>query len=123
MSRSLGDLLLPDGTQWKDRHERSDLTQPVTRTLGGRLVVSAPATTGGRSITLTMVDEVSWPDQDFVDAVTEMASVPGASYTLEWDDESYVVMFRHHEPPAVSFIPLWPNHNQYTGVIRLFTVT
>jgi hypothetical protein len=44
------------------------------------------------------------------------------AYQLEWEESSLLVMFRHHDPPPISVVPIWPHHELFTGTIRLMTV-
>ena len=72
--------------------------------------------------TLLLPDEAQWLDQNAVDDVQAMALQAGATFTLIWDDELFTVMFRHHDPPAVSFKPIWPNYDLFIGIINLIQV-
>ena len=51
-----------------------------------------------------------------------MAAQAGATFTLTWGSESRVVMFRHFDPPAIQFRPIWPHHDLFTGTIKLMEV-
>ncbi len=113
--RQLGELVLPDSIQWVNRHKWSPVAQNTMRTLGGQLLVFSQELNNGRPITLFAEEDVTWFDQTAVDAIQEMAAQPGLLFNLIWDEENWQVMFRHNEPPATSFEPLWPHHDQFTG--------
>ncbi|MBF0283144.1 MAG: hypothetical protein HQL51_01645 [Magnetococcales bacterium] len=120
--KSLGGVLLPEGLEWKDRRAWSPVVQEVTRTLSGKQVIFCGALVGGRPITLEAEDGVAWISALTVEALEALAAVPGAVYVLGWEGESFNVMFRHHEPPAVDFSPIWPHHDLHVGTLKLMTV-
>ena len=117
--KQLGDLILPDSLQWIDRDSWSPVNQEAATTLGGGTVIFSQTRIDGRPVTLEATDGITWLDQDAVDALKAMASQAGATFTLTWESESFTVLFGHHNPPAVSFTPLWPNHDLFTGTIKL----
>ena len=117
--KSLGGVVLPDETQWIDQHEWSPVAQEVATTLGGNTVFFSQGLTGGQPITLEIEDGITWLAQETVKAIQDMADQPGASFSLIWNDDVFSVRFRHHNRPAVSFQPLWPNHDLFTGTIKL----
>ncbi|MBF0193482.1 MAG: hypothetical protein HQL71_02950 [Magnetococcales bacterium] len=116
--KKLGNLILPDSLQWIDRHITSPVNQTFTQTLAGTPVVFSSKVTG-HSITLAATGDTTWLDLAAADQLKEMADQQGAVFTLIWEELSFNVIFRHHEPPALSLTPLWPNHNQFTGTISL----
>ena len=120
--KKLGDLTLPDSIEWIDRDSWSPVNQETATTLGGALVVFAQTRTDGQPVTLEANDGITWLDQDTVDSLKNMAAQAGATFTLTWETETFTVLFRHHDPPAVSFRPLWPNHTLFTGTIKLIQV-
>jgi hypothetical protein len=120
--KKLGDMLLPDGLQWTDRHDWSPVAQEVARTISGAQVVFCAAITGGRPVTLAAEEGVAWLSLAVVEELSSMAAQPGAAYLLEWEESSLLVMFRHHDPPPISVVPIWPHHELFTGTIRLMTV-
>lgn len=125
--KTLGALSLPDGgdrgtIEWTDRQAYQPVAGQASRTLGGGLVVYSQALSKGRPITLEARESVCWLSQAEVDAINAMAGQAGATFQLEWDGETHTVMFRHHEPPAAEFTPIWPHHDLYVGTIKLITV-
>lgn len=121
--KSLGSLILPDALHWKDRFAWSPIRQTVSYTLGGNFVSWSQATTSsGRPITLFAGEESAFLDRATVTTLAEMAQSPNAIHTLTWDNETFSVLFRHHEPPALTLNPLWPGHDLHHGEIRLIQV-
>jgi hypothetical protein len=121
--RSLGGVEFPESVQWLDQYQFSPVAQEQDQTLGGQAVVYSMALTNGRPVTIELEDNETWADQDFVDSIMAMASQAGAVFTFIWDnDETFNVMFRHHDPPAVAFSPIWPNHHLFIGTIKIIQV-
>ncbi|MBF0625848.1 MAG: hypothetical protein HQL82_13695 [Magnetococcales bacterium] len=120
--KKLGDLILPDSLQWTDRWAWSPVAMETARTLGGAPVVWSQLLAKGRPITLEAAEDVTWLDLATVEALEAMAAQTGAAFTLIWEGASRSVMFRHFEAPAISFQPIWPHHDLFTGTVRLMTV-
>ena len=120
--KQLGDLILPDSLQWTDQENWSPVNQETAMTLGGATVIFSQTRIDGRLITLEAVDGVTWLNRTLVDALKAMAAQSGATFTLTWNSESLTVLFRHHDPPAVAFTPIWPNYSLFTGTIKLIQV-
>ena len=118
----LGDLTLPDSLQWIDRDSWSPVIQSTATTLGGGTAIFSQPRIDGRPITLEAEEQVTWLDQETVDALKEMASQAGATFTLNWEETIFTVLFRHHDTPAISFQPLWPHHDLFTGTIKLMEI-
>ena len=118
----LGNLTLPDSLQWIDRDAWSPVIQSTATTLGGGTAIFSQPRIDGRPITLEAEEQVTWLDQDTVDALKTMASQAGATFTLNWEGGLFSVLFRHHDAPAITFQPLWPNHDLYTGTIKLMEI-
>lgn len=117
--KKLGDLILPESTQWIDRYEWSPVAMETGRTLVGTSVVWSQALSGGRPVTLVAEDGVTWYDLTVVEAIMAMASQAGAVFPLRWGDEVFDVVFRHNEQPAVSFRPVWPHYGRFVGTVKL----
>ncbi|MBF0370984.1 MAG: hypothetical protein HQL52_16165 [Magnetococcales bacterium] len=117
--KQLDDIILPDSLQWIDRHQASSTAQSLDYTLAGNPVLFAQGLEKGRPITLEAAEEVTWLDQETVDALLDLANQAGATFSLNWEGEWLTVMFRHNEPPAVSLHPIWPHHTQFIGTIKL----
>lgn len=123
----LGGVTLSPSMLWGDREEYTKVAQTTQRTLGGGLVVYHQGLDAGRPITLSALEDTGWITGAMLAAVQEMAATPGGVYTLNFHGFVSQVMFRHHEPPAVSFTPLQPKASPqsgdfYIGQIKLMTV-
>lgn len=100
--------------------------QGAARRLDGGMVVWVRAQSGGRPITLE-ASEDHWLTRAQADALRVLAAAPGASYALSLRGESYTVVFRHHDAPALDLAPLvdyadTEAADPYTGVIKLMTL-
>jgi len=120
--KQLGVLTLPESLQWTDRDAWSPVIQSTATTLGGGTAVFSQSRLDGRPITLEAEDQVTWLDRTTIDALKEMAVQAGAIFPLIWEGKTYSVMFRHHDAPAISFQPLWPHHDLFTGTIKLMEI-
>lgn len=119
--KRLGDLILPRALEWSDRLSAQTMSQSLRVTLAGQAVIAARPL-AFRPVTLTARDGVAWFDSADVQAVLAMTKVPAGAWLLEWEDELLTVAFRHHEAPAASFTPLWPNAPRFTGEIKLIAI-
>ncbi|MBF0339384.1 MAG: hypothetical protein HQL95_00295 [Magnetococcales bacterium] len=115
----LGDLILPDSIQWKNRYEWAPVAQETARTLGGQNIVWGSALVGGRPIDLEAEGDVTWLTLAQVEAIHAMAMQPGGVFDLILDDETFQVMFRHQDQPATSFTPIFPHAGFFNGLIKL----
>ncbi|MBF0131006.1 MAG: hypothetical protein HQL75_00255 [Magnetococcales bacterium] len=118
----IGDLELPGSMEWVNRDSWSPVIQESARTLGGQNVIWNALLDGGRPIDLEANDDVAWLTKEMVDALVSMASVPGGTYNLTFDDDEFLVQFRHQDSPAINFTRLFPHANIYNGSIKLVQV-
>lgn len=119
---SLGGVALPDGIQWVDQFRPHAVAQATARTIGGNLVVHAGGLTGGRPITLVAEENTAWIDQATLDGLFALANQPGEMFEFIHGFETIVVMFAHHDGPAIEVEPLWPGHGLFTGTIKLIEI-
>ncbi len=124
---TLGGVNLPKALHWPDRYAFSPAKHSVKRTLGGGRVVFHSGLVFGRPITLVGSEENGWLTKAQADALQSMSDAPGVVYNLAIGAESFSVMFRHEEPPALSLRPLIPRlvpveGDLFVGEIRLVTV-
>ena len=117
--KQLGDLILPDSLQWVDRYAFSPVTQTVVQTLSGTPVVFGRTRVMGPPITLVADKEETWLNTATVDALLVMARQSGLTFTLVWEDLTHTVWFRHHDPPALTLQPIWPQQPYFIGTIKL----
>lgn len=127
MSIALDGITLDDSMIWAERHTTQNVAQSLRRTLAGSAVVYVGALGAGVPITLQASSNQGWLRKSQADAVLARAAVPGGVYTLEYGSETFSVMFRHHEPPAVNLTPLLARQahdaeDYFTGEIKLVTV-
>lgn len=131
MAITLDGVTLNDSMVWRERYLSSGVVQSVRRTLGGVAVVFAGATEKGVPITLVAGEFngmlLGVLVRSVVDQIMARAETPGAVYVLSFNGETYSVIFRHDDPPAVSMEPITPRTadaagDYFRGEIRLLTV-
>jgi len=120
--KQLGGLLLPNSMQWVDRDSWSPVIMETARTLAGASVTWSQPLSAGRPVTLAAEDGVTWLEQSAVNTLKDMAAQAGVVFPLVWEEETFTVMFRHNEPPAILFRPIWPHFHLFTGTLKLMTV-
>jgi hypothetical protein len=122
---TLDGLQLPIDLVWTDKAKYQPVAMNTQYTLGGSVVVFSQALLNGRHITLEAKADMGWIYQDVAEALIAKASVPDAVYSLTIGSESFNVMFRHTEPPAVDLEPLVDGYQPspyYKGVLKFFTI-
>lgn len=123
---TLGGITLSSDLVWVDRYKYLPVGQTLKQTLTGTTVVYSSLLSNGRNITLEAQDNMGWLTKQQVLDLTAIASVPGASYTLNYqNEETFTVFFRQNDPPAIEFQPLVDGQgpsDYFTGVIKLLTI-
>lgn len=142
----LGGIELNPSMLWEDRYQSYAVAQTVNRTVGGRAVVYATPLKAGRKITFKGTQDTGWITKETADILMGMANTVGATFLLELgednppngldangfpytsDLETYFVMFRHNEPPALELNPLVNRAVQslgdyFYGTIKLLTIS
>ncbi len=124
---NLDGIALPTGLVWLDEFTIEPVAQNVRRTLDGGLVVFYAGLRSGMSITLQSETDAGWLTRAQVEALAVRAVSPGGVYPLLIRDQSYQVMFRHHDPPAFEAKPLIARLNPdasdyYLATLKLMTV-
>lgn len=126
---SLDGLELNPSMNWVERFESAGVAQSARVTLGGRPVISSAQLQGGRHITLVATHDSGWLTKAVIDQLVEMAKVPGRMLQLTYHDSltSVLVVFRHHEAPALVFTPLaqksyYEATDYFSGTIKLLEV-
>lgn len=127
MAITLGAITLNPNMVWAERFGYAPVAQEVLTTLGGTPIVYSHALKAGVPITLLALEDQGWLTKAMVDAVQSSANTPGAQYALIIGAESFQVVFRHHEPPAVEMIPLLTRAvplagDYFVGQIKLMTI-
>lgn len=123
----LGGVELNAQMVWTDRKKSQKVAQSVIYTLGGAPVVYSQALLAGQNITLVAQEDRGWIRGAVYDQLQAMADDPGAVFELQINGQSYSVMFRHQEAPALDMEPLVPRLNEtsrdiYTGTLKLMIV-
>jgi len=131
MTIKLDGITLNPDLVWEEQFATQSIEQTVRRTLGGVTVVSSAPLSKGEAITLSAREVngrlIGVMKKSVWDLVMVRAAVVGAQYVFEYNGAQQAVIFRHDEPPAVSYTPLvpktvyLPNHLM-RGQIRLLTV-
>jgi hypothetical protein len=119
----LGGIVLPDQTLWTDRYDWQPVAQSTIRSLAGTQTVFTAPLIAGQPITLEWQERVAWLTQAQVDALSALASQPGAVSVLNYHGVILNVIVRHHDSPALSVQPIWPLADTFTGMLKLETVT
>lgn len=102
-------LSLADDLRWLDEAEWSPVEQSVERSITGALIVQATQRTAstGRPITLGPPDDsAAWMPRSTLDQLLAWAAEPGQVLQLDLRGVAYSVMFRLHEPPAITATPV-----------------
>ena len=131
---------------WEDRYQSYQVAQTVNRTVGGRAIVYATPLKAGRKITFKGTQESGWLDKTTADLLMGMANTVGSTFLLELGEENdsgtldtsgnlvlinpetYNVIFRHNEPPAIELNPIVGRAVQasgdfFYGTIKLLTIS
>ena len=107
---ALNGITLPVGLAWLERGSWQPIRHSTERLMGGREHTQHSSLVGGRPITLAAVPLAGgWQGnmrQSVADQLEALAHVPGGTYTLQINSDTYTVMFRHEEPPAFSYEPV-----------------
>ena len=142
----LGGVKLNPSMLWEDRYQSFQVAQSVNRTVGGRAIVYATPLKAGRKITFKGTQETGWLDKNTVDLLMGMAGTVGSTFLLELGEENnigaldtngdllltgsetYNVIFRHNEPPALDLNPIVGRAVQssgdfFYGTIKLLTIS
>ena len=141
----LGNVNLNPSMLWEERYQSFQVAQSVNRTVGGRAIVYATPLRAGRKITFKSTQESGWLDKATVDLLMGMTGQVGATFLLELGEtdpagtlnpdgtpvlinyETYNVIFRHNEPPALEINPIVGRAVQslgdyFYGTIKLLTI-
>ena len=127
MTIQLDTLVLSDNLIWSDETSSYAVAQTMRRALDGSPVVFYAGQPAGRSITLQSAADTGWLTRDQIEALLLLAASPGAVYSLTIRAQTFTVMFRHHDAPAVKAEPLWPYSNPqpgdyYTAILKFITL-
>ena len=125
MSIGLGGVSLPDDMWIENRFAEHGVAGTFRRTIGGRLLRYETTATGGAPLDLVCSENMGPMTVSTYRAVA--ALVGTGVLTLEYESETYSVVFRSDDPPVLDFELLVPRPNAEDddlvhGVIKLITV-
>lgn len=121
MARSLGSIILPEGTIWINQYEWQDVRKTFKRTVGGGFVGYTQRTYRGRPIVLNFDD--GWLTNQQRKDILALANTIDLSTGFIWDDESFTVTFNdppHNIKPLMNYYN--PDNDRFTGEINLITI-
>lgn len=75
-------------------------------TLAGGMVIWEQSQSAGRQINLVGGSDFGWLARSAMITLKTIASIPGATYTLETSEGNYTVRFRNEDQPAVTGSPI-----------------
>lgn len=135
LSHSAGpDIVFNNNIEFVERYQSVKALQTTRRTLGGGLVVFYGTAIAGRAITLRAGSDRGWVKYSDYQSLLALALEPGfghpdhgSTMTLTYGAETFNVMFRHEDSPAVDLTPLVDTVNlgadsYMTGSIKLLTI-
>jgi hypothetical protein len=103
---TLDEIDLPSSLTWTDRDNWQPVANTLRRARDGTPVIYYANQLGGRPITLASTESSGWITRQTIDQLQAFAAVPGGMHTLTIGDESFTVIWRHNNPPAISAEPL-----------------
>ena len=111
MAIILGGVTLPDTLSLADPFGNPLIVSNADVTIGGNLIIIEQSVSG-RPITIVGDADVGWIEFSVLQALKDLAKVPGASYTLTFESDVFTVRFRHEDQPVISAEPIVarPNH-------------
>ena len=115
MNVTVDELPLPTSLIWTDRDNWQPVAQTARPTLDGGLAVFHQPLVAGRPITLISTESSGWVDRQTLDALQALASIPGSLHTLTMGTQTFTVLWRHDDPPAIQAEPLVARINPGAG--------
>ena len=94
-------ITLPVDMVWADRHSWSPVEQTVNTSLTGAAIVDVGTRLTGRPLTLQSDEQHAWMPYASVSQIKEWADIAGKQISLTIGADSFQVIFRHHDKPAV----------------------
>ena len=104
MTIQIATIVLPDLII--DEEFDPPVTAHVEQSIINTPIVFETEKASGQAITLTGGDDTGWITRTTLLALKALASVPGATYTLNYEGAAYTVRFRNEDRPAVSAEPV-----------------
>lgn len=97
---------LPDDMLWADQHGWSPVEQAVATSITGAALIDVGARQNGRGITLLSDETHAWIPYSTIAQLKAWAAVPGRQLSLSIGGNTYSVVFRHQDKPAVDVSPV-----------------
>lgn len=124
---TIGGVSINPSMEWTDQFSSQVVEQTTRRTLTGKLVIYSASLQKGQKVTLVSTEEYGWLTRAQADALLALAEIPGVIYSMVRNGETYNVVFRHDEPPAIDLRPLIPRMSMEStdylvGTIKLLIV-
>lgn len=102
MTINLDAIALPSNLTWADRDDWQPVAQTLRLARDGTPVIYHAPILAGRPITLTSTESSGWMTRAVLDQLQALAATPGSTHNLSIGGQSFTVLWRHHEPPAIS---------------------
>lgn len=109
MAITLGGVSLPDFVIDQE-FAWTGIEAAVDRTVGGAPIVWEREISG-QPLDLVGAVDMAWATRNTIQAVRNLAAVPRATYTLDYEGMEYTVRFRHEDGAAIEAEPLVPRPN------------
>lgn len=94
-------VTLPDDMMWNDQHSWTPVEQTVSTSITGAALIDVGTRIKGRSITLQSDEQHAWIPYATISQIKAWAAIAGKQITLTIGMDTFQVIFRHHEKPAV----------------------
>lgn len=123
----LNGIPLNNSMEYLERHGQSRVGQSTRRLLDGPLIINTTVIPSGFPITLEATEEYGWLTLAKIKLLELLAATPGEVMTLQIYVDTYNVIFRHNEPPAIDMRPLIPRVNEsdsdyFIGKLKFLTI-
>lgn len=103
---TLDAITLPPSLTWTDRDNYQPVSQALRRARDGTPVVYHAPILAARPITLESTERSGWMTRAVLDQLQALASTPGSTHSLSIGAQTFSVIWRHDDPPALSAEPL-----------------
>jgi len=123
---TLNGIDLGEDLIWTDRYAWSPVLQTQRMTIGGGLNIFSEPTNVLRPVTLFASENQGWMIKSVVDSLRSLSADPTQSYLFNFHNlETFLVRFKHYEPPALDLKPLVDGGELgqwFIGTIKLFSI-
>jgi hypothetical protein len=126
MPITLGNLTFTNKLYFDNEIEWTGIAESAEMTLGGGIVIYG-GEVSGRPIDLIGEEIRGWIKYSELKMLREMASESEATYSLNYDGDTYTVRFRHEDSPVLEMTPIirrvkYKNDDWFYGTIKLMEV-